>query len=159
MTMGFWVLRPQESKGLDADERTRDAEGRRWIQMKDRQNAPLTRSVRSLVVSAFICVHLRPGLVTRRKCRFLAALGMTVVMLAHGSAQPRLPRIVGDEQGIGEAPVRGELIVDRLTPVRVESHRGEILQSQIAIAIDRRTFEPGCQVRACPGVRGEERDR
>src|SRR5881398_2589258 len=66
----------------------------------------------------------------------------------HRRSQPRLPRVIGNEQRVREATIRHELVVDRLAAIRVQSDSGEVLQPQVPIAIDRGAAEPLCQASA-----------
>src|ERR1700704_3117695 len=66
---------------------------------------------------------------------------------------------LADEEIVGELAVSQNLGIDRAALVEVEAEAGQILQAQVAVAVDVRVLEPLFQVDRAAAVAGEHVDR
>ena len=53
---------------------------------------------------------------------------------------------------------RDHVVVDPPANVKVELHAGQVLEAQVAIAIDRGAIEPGAQIAGVSGIRRQQID-
>ncbi len=82
----------------------------------------------------------------------------TAPAVHHRILQHRAGAADGDEQVFGIGAIRSDRVVDRHFVVGVQIHPGQVLQPQVAVAVDLGSRHPRLKIARPPAVRGQQID-